>query len=108
MITDTKFKALPNGPALHKNEIEWENVENNYNYLTKDEKETIKVCMKEWLCKMSPEDLTELSHGDGRIKLTAWRNVKNYGDWGTVKIDDELLNEDAEILHKETKHQYQK
>lgn len=106
MITDTKFKALPNGPALHKKEIEWDNIETNYNYLNEEEKETIKICMKEWLCEMSPESLSELSHGDGRIPLTAWRNVKNYGDWGSVAISDEALNSDAKLLHEKTKHQY--
>lgn len=106
MITDTQFKALPNGPALNKKEIEWDNIETNYNYLNEEEKETIKICMKEWLCQMSPEALSELSHGDGRIELKAWRNVKNYGDWGSVPISDDALNNDAEILHSATKHQY--
>lgn len=70
MITDISFKILPYGHALNKEDIDWENAETNYNFLRKDEKETIKVCMKEWLCQMYPEDLVEISHGENqRISL---------------------------------------
>ena len=106
MITDIKFKALPNGPAIDKDEIDWYDVEENYNFLNDEEKETIKMCMKEWLCEMSPEALSELSHGDKRIPLMAWKSVKSEGSYGSIPIPDNYLNADAEILHNTTKHQY--